>query len=80
MKDSNVFLEPDDLAQTVRHLVDDVGLVCGAARDHAPILLPGDGAVQIMECAKRQRPPSASNSRCCYDKDWRHLPIRERRA
>lgn len=29
MKDSNVFLEPDDLAQAVRHLVDDVGLVCG---------------------------------------------------
>jgi len=28
MKDSNVFLEPDDVAQTMRHLNDDVGLVC----------------------------------------------------
>jgi ceramide glucosyltransferase len=28
MKDSNVVLEPDDLAQTMRHLNDDVGLVC----------------------------------------------------
>lgn len=28
MKDSNVVLEKDDLAQCVRHLTDDVGLVC----------------------------------------------------
>ena len=28
MKDSNVVLEPDDLAQTMRHLNEDVGLVC----------------------------------------------------
>jgi ceramide glucosyltransferase len=28
MKDSNIMLEPDDLAQTLRHLTSDVGLVC----------------------------------------------------
>jgi ceramide glucosyltransferase len=36
MKDSNIVLEPDDLLQTVRHLNDDVGLVCAIPRAANP--------------------------------------------
>jgi ceramide glucosyltransferase len=36
MKDSNVVLEPDDLAQTMRHLNEDVGLVCAIPRAANP--------------------------------------------